>query len=478
MNVPRRLEISLTGLLGLAWPIVFSRLSQTVIGLSDALFVAPLGAPALAAVATGAFNAFTLLILPVGVMYMVSSFASQMYGAGDAPGARRFAWYGLAVAAATQVVCFVVIPWVGAVVAWLPYEESLRAQMTSFLSVRLLGGGAAVGIEALANYYAGLGRTRPGMVANLAAMALNVLGNWVFINGHWGAPALGVTGSALASALATTIAFAAFLTFFLSKRVPGPLALQSREFLRLLRFGVPSGFNWLLEFLGFMFFVNVVVGGLGTVALAAMNAVLLVNTVSFMPAFGIASAGAIMVGQSIGAGHKEDVPQAVRVTLKTVVCWQVAVGLGSLVFPELLMRPFAHGPDAAELTRVGVRMLLVSAAWQVFDATATTLAEALRAAGDTLFPTLARLFIAWGFFAPGAYFTVTYLGWTEVGATAWFVLYRAALAFVLSWRYRTGAWKRVELVESTGLAGSAANEPSSAGHGSEVRNASSRGALP
>ena len=149
MGLSRRPEVSLPGLLGLAWPIVFSRLSQTIIGLSDALFVAPLGAPALAAVATGAFNAFTFLILPVGIMYMVSSFSSQLYGAGDPTGARRFAWYGLFVAAVTQVLCFAVIPAVGAVVGVMPYEESLASQMTSFLSVRLLGGGAAVGIEAL-----------------------------------------------------------------------------------------------------------------------------------------------------------------------------------------------------------------------------------------------------------------------------------------------------------------------------------------
>ena len=92
-------------------------------------------------------------------------------------------------------------------------------------------------------------------------------------------------------------------------------------------------------------------------------------------------------------------------------------------------------------------MLLVSVAWQVFDATATTLAEALRAAGDTLFPTLARLLISWLVFAPGAYLCATRLGWTEVGTTAWLAGYLALLAGVLGWRYRAGAWRRVRLLE-------------------------------
>lgn len=441
-------EVSTAGLVRLAWPIVFSRLSQTVIGLSDAVFVAPLGPTALAAVATGAFNAFTLLILPTGVMYMVSSFTSQLQGRGDGRGARRFAWYGLGVALLTQLLCVAALPLVRPALGHLPYEASLQDLMASFLGVRLLGGGAQVGIEALGNYYAGLGRTRPGMVANLAAMVLNVLGNWVLIEGHLGAPALGVTGSALASALATTAAFLGFLAAFLAGGTRGQrLGLSWRELGRLLRFGVPAGFNWLLEFLGFMFFVDVVVAGLGTTALAAMNAVILVNTVSFMPAFGVASAGAILVGQAIGAGRLDQVPRAVRVTMRVAVAWQGLVGLAYLAVPGLLMAPFARGAGAAELTQVGARMLVVSAAWQVFDATANTLAEALRAAGDTLFPTLARLVLAWGVFAPGAYLSVTRLGWTEVGATAWLAGYIALLAGVLAWRYRGGAWRRVRLLE-------------------------------
>jgi MATE family multidrug resistance protein len=445
VDTPR--AASFRALLHLAWPIVFSRLSQTVIGLSDALFVASLGPAALAAVATGAFNAFTLLILPVGVMYMVSSFASQLHGRGDGAGARRFAWYGLGVALLTQLGCLAALPLVGPALRLLPYEASLSELMARFLALRLLGGGAAVGLEALASYYGGLGRTRPGMVANLLAMVLNVFGNWVLIEGHLGAPALGVAGSALASALATTLAFLGFLTFFLREGTGAPLGLAWRELGRLLRFGVPSGFNWFFEFLAFMFFVNVVVGGLGTTSLAAMNAVILLNTVAFMPALGVASAGAILVGQAIGAGRQHEVPRTVRTTLAVAVSWQALVGLAYLSLPHLLMAPFATGDDAAELMRVGERMLLVSAAWQVFDATATTLAEALRAAGDTLFPTVARLLISWLVFAPGAYLSVTRLHWTEVGCTAWLAGYLALLAGVLAWRYRTGAWRRVQLLE-------------------------------
>ena len=82
-------------LVGLAWPIVISRSTQVVIGVSDVLLVGHLGQEALAATTGGALIAFTLLVLPLGVVSIVSAFTSQLTGAGDPAAARRFVFYGL-----------------------------------------------------------------------------------------------------------------------------------------------------------------------------------------------------------------------------------------------------------------------------------------------------------------------------------------------------------------------------------------------
>lgn len=439
---------TLPTLLRLAFPIVLSRASQTVVGLADAIMVAHLGAASLAATATGATNAFSLLILPMGITFIVSSFSSQLFGRGDIASARRYGWYGLIVAAVTQVVCFASIPFFGSAVDLLPYEADVKALMTTYLTWRILSGGAAIGIEALANYYGGLGRTLPGMAANLVAMGLNVVCNWVLINGAGSIPPLGVMGAALASTISTAIAFAGFFVFFLreGRGLPRP-SLSRAEFGRMLRFGLPSGFNWLFEFLAFVFFVNVVVAGLGTPAVAALNSVLALNSVSFMPSFGVASAGAVLVGQAIGAGRKDDVPHIVKLAAGTASVWMTGAGLLYLLIPGILLIPFARGEDGPEVMRFGVRMLMVSAAWQLFDASATALAECLRAAGDTLFPLVARLAIAWLVFVPGAWFTVRSFNGGEIGAMVWLVIYLALLALMLFARFRSGKWRTMELIE-------------------------------
>jgi MATE family multidrug resistance protein len=440
-------------LLELAWPIVISRAAQVVVGFTDAAMVARLGESSLAATTTGALNAFSIFILPMGVVYIVSSFASQLFGKGDTAGARRYGWYGLFVSLLAQIACMVGALFVSEALSLFQYAPDVRELMTTYLVVRLFSGGAAVGLEALSNYYGGLGNTRLPMLAQVLCMVLNIILNWALIFGNLGAPALGVEGAALASSISTLIAFfALFAAFYVGYGVPGgrvssKLPLSLRELGRMLRFGLPSGLNWFMEFAAFSFFINVVVADLGTTTLAAMMAVMQVNSISFMPAFGIASAGAILVGQAIGAKERDSVPAITRLTLGTAAAWEGFVGLLYLVAPVLVMGVFVDPRvDSAAFLAAGARMLMLSAAWQLFDAAVNTLAEVLRAAGDTTFCMWARVGIAWFVFVPGSLVSVKILGGGDVAAVLWFVGYLGVLALVLALRFRSGAWRKLDLV--------------------------------
>jgi len=143
------------------------------------------------------------------------------------------------------------------------------------------------------------------MVASVLAMLLNVLGNWLLIGGELGCPALGVKGAALASSCPPASPSCSCSAGFGGATAAAAAARGEahwHELWRTLWFGIPSGLNWFFEFLAFSFFVNVVVAGLGTTALAALMAVFQVNGVAFMPAFGIASAGRSSWGKRSAPG--------------------------------------------------------------------------------------------------------------------------------------------------------------------------------
>jgi MATE family multidrug resistance protein len=439
---------TLRELLVLAWPVVVARSSQAVIGFCDALMTAPLGETSLAAVTTGAMNVYAVAILPMGVVFIVQSFAAQLSGRGELPAARRYAYYGLAIAAATMVVGAAAIPGVTPALAALGYAGEVRAQMAAYLSIRLLGVGAVVGVEALGNWFGGLGHTRPHMVAGVIAMVVNVALNWVLIHGHLGAPALGVEGAALASVIATWVGLAALAVPFARGWVTGKsasLGLRRAELARVIRFGVPNGIIWFLEFSAFTVFVNVVVADLGTTALAALMVVININAVSFMPAFGLASAGAILVGTAIGAGRAEAVPAIVRMTIRATALWQGAVGLLYLLAPRTVVGWFVANGEVAPLHELGATMLHISVGWQLFDAVALTVGEALRAAGDTAWSMWARIALGWTLFVPAALISVRVAGGGHVAAMLCLVGYLALLALALAWRFRSGAWQRIDL---------------------------------
>jgi MATE family multidrug resistance protein len=413
--------------------------------------VTHLGEDALAATTAGSMNAFAFLILPIGTVFIVSAFSAQMLGRGDAAGARRFAYYGLFVALAAELFCLAMMPLMARLVGLGSHPPAVASLMADYLVYRLSTAGAAVGLEAIGNYYAGVKNTLLPMSAQVLAMVLNVAFCWVLIYGHLGAPALGVRGSAIAGALATLIAFVFLLACFLARvgqpaRESAPGSLRLRELWRMLRYGIPSGLNWFIEFAAFIVFIDVVVAELGATALAAMMAVFQINSVSFMPAFGIANAGSIFVGNAIGAGKQEDVGATVALTMKVAVVWQTLVGVGYLVAPALLLAPFAPAGSVGFMA-TGVVILRLSSAWQAFDAAANTLAEALRAAGDTTFSSFARAAIAWGVFFPGVYVSVHVLGGRELVATGWMVAYLCLLALVLAYRFRSGKWRGIELTE-------------------------------
>jgi multidrug resistance protein, MATE family len=444
---------TMRALLVLAWPIVLARATQAVVGFCDALMVAPLGEESLAAVTTGALNTWAFVMLPMGTVFIVQSFAAQLHGRGELHAVRRYAWYGLIVAAGAGLVSAAALPFIPAMVGSLGYAPAVAQQMSVYVMIRVLSVGAVVGTEALGNWYGGLGNTRLAMIAGIVTMVTNVAGNYLLIEPRFGLPGFGATGAAWASVTASFAGFgvaaAAFAFEYGTKgtRRPGPLGLERGEFWRVIRFGVPNGVNWFLEFAAFVLFINVVVGHLGTSVLAAFNVVLQINSISFMPAFGLASAGAILVGNAIGARRIDRVWPIVRRTLAVACSWMATIGLSYWLLPEPLIGLFRPRDLPAEtLVTTGAAMLALSAIWQLFDAAGMTVSEALRAAGDTTFCMNARIVLAWFVFMPGAWLAVRVYDGGTVAIMGAVIVYIALLAIVLGFRFVSGRWRDIDLL--------------------------------
>ena len=449
---------SLKILMALAVPMILSRATQSVMSFADALMVEHLGPSAIAASATGGFNVFLIMILPMGIVFIVQSFVSQLVGANDRDATPRFAWYGLAIAIAAGVLAIAAIPAIDPLLGLADFSPAVREQMSSYMTIRMFSVAAVVGVEVLANWYGGLGNTWMSLVAAVISMVVDLFLNWVLIYGNLGAPEMGIDGAALSTTIGSFVGVAFLLVCFwrrVGMAIGGPAparrrtfpTLSFREFRRVLRFGLPNGLNWFAEFAAFQLFVNAVLGSLGDNTLAALQVVIAINSVAFMPAFGLASAGAILAGQAIGRGEKDAVWPQVKMTIAVAAIWMCTIGITYLVFPTTLLQLFDSKNNAPEFVAVGVTMLLISAAWQLFDAFGITLSETLRAAGDTTWTMAARLILAWVLFVPVAYVVVKVYDGGPVGAMLCLVGYIAILAGAFAYRFKSGAWRKIELIE-------------------------------
>ncbi len=438
-------------LLALALPMVLARATQSVITFADAMQVEHLGVGALAATATGGLNVVGIAILPMGTVFIVQSFVSQLVGRGERDSTPRFASYGLMIAAISGILSLALIPLVEPLLGLTSYSAGVKADMAGYMNIRFLSIAAIVGVEALGNWYGGLGNTWMQMIAGIISMIVNITINWLLIDGNLGAPALGVAGAAWASMIASWTGFA-FLAFAFWRRWGGAprtkqKALSRGEFKRVVRFGLPNGLNWFLEFAAFQVFINFVLSSMGDETVAALNAVLAVNMIGFMPAFGLATAGAILAGQAIGSGKREEVWPQVKITLVCTMSWMGVMCIAYLVWPAEILQLFDSNNTSPKLVAVGTTMLLLSALWQLFDAIALTLSETLRAAGDTFWTAAARVVLAWFVFTPAALLVVFQWEGGPVGAMICLAVYVALLAAALGFRFRSGAWKNIELIE-------------------------------
>jgi MATE family multidrug resistance protein len=440
-------------LIVLALPMVLARATQSVMTFADALLVKHLGPGAIAASANGGFNVFLFAVLPMGAAFIVQSFVAQLVGRGDADDAPRFAWYGLGISAAAGVAAVAMIPAIRPLLALTDYSPAVQDQMAEYMAIRMYGVGAIVAVEALGNWYGGLGNTWMALVASVVSMIVDLFLNWVLIFGKLGAPEMGVNGAALSSTIGSCVGLAVLAVAFYRRWGGAPrgrarLGLSLGELCRVIRFGLPNGMNWFLEFAAFqLVFVSFVFSGLGDELVAALNVVIAINSVSFMPAFGLASAGAILAGQAIGRGERDAVWPQVKMTLLCTMTWMGAIGVLYLAMPVPLMDLFNEGGRSAALVTTGATMLAISAAWQLFDAIGITLSETLRSAGDTFWTAAARFVLAWAVFLPASFYVVRVLDGGALGAMACLVGYLALLAGAFAYRFRSGAWRRIELIE-------------------------------
>jgi putative MATE family efflux protein len=209
----------------------------------------------------------------------------------------------------------------------------------------------------------------------------------------------------------------------------------------LIRIASPTSFEQVMQATGFLAFTTIITQ-LGTVSLAANNIGLNITMISFMPAYGFGVAASTLVGQALGAKKFREAERSGWMAATLGVIFMTFMGLLFFFFPKYLMIVFTN--DQQVISK-GITILRILAFLQPLDALQIVLGLALRGAADTKWVMACNLIIAWLLFVPVSYLLALPLGLKLNGAWLGLAVFIFAAGIAMTWRFRSGGWKAIEM---------------------------------
>jgi putative MATE family efflux protein len=440
----------------LALPAVGEQVLNTLVGLADTFLVghlneqtaAKLGYDSAAALAgVGLANQMVWLITVLFMAVSVGSTAliARARGANDIASANHTLRQSIIVGLAMGLVATVVgltcatpfMQLLGAGPEVLPLGTTfMQIASLTFIPAALLFIGTAT--------LRGMGDMRTPLYVMLGVNGVNIALSWLLVNGNLGAPTLGVAGSAIGAAIARGGGGLVLVGILLYGRSGLKLKFDLRpnwELLRrLIRIGLPSAGEQLVFQGALLIFVRFVTG-LGTVAYAAHNVVLNIESLSFLPGMGYAIAATTLVGQRLGAEQPEQAEASAYESLLQASLMMTTLGVVMMLFPHQLIALFSADPLVAD---TGAAAMQLAGVMQPLMALNFVMSGGLRGAGDTRWPLYSKIISTWGVRLP----LIILLLWLGLGLTgAWIAMTADFLTQgLVTWlRFRRGAWKALRV---------------------------------
>ena len=428
-------------IMSLGLPLIGGHLAQFSIGLTDTVMMGWYSVEGLAAVTLASTFFFVLFIFGSGFAQAVMPLVASQYAENDDLQMRRTTRMGLWMSFVFAIAVMPMFYFSGGILLVLGQDPELAADAQAYLRIAGWGVIPALGVMVLKSYLAALERTQVVLWVTLIAMVVNGFANYALIFGNWGAPGLGLRGSAIAS-LGAQILSLLVIAGYVLRALP-----QQQIFARLWkpdweafflvgRLGVPIGFTILAE-VGLFATSTLMMGWLGTIQLAAHGVALQLASLTFMIHLGLSNAATVRAGNALG---RKDPDHLMR-GAKLVIVMSILVALLTIVVfvsvPEPLISVFLDKdePDRAEIMKIGALLLLMAGIFQLVDAAQVMALGLLRGLRDTKVPMSFAVFSYWVIGAPCSYLLGFVFQFEGAGVWGGLVVGLAVAAILMTERF-------------------------------------------
>ena len=430
-------------LLKLGLPIIIGQLGIIILSFADTMMVGRCGTAELAA-ASFVNNMFNLVIVfATGFSYGLTPVVGNHYGRGDSASVSRVLKNALAVNAVAATVLMLIMYVLYLNVHRLGQPSELLPLIRPYYVVLLISLLFVLLFNAFKQFADGITDTVTPMCVLLGGNVLNIFLNWVLIYGKLGAPAMGLLGAGVATLSSRAVMLLTFVVvFYVAKRytpyVHGfrKTGINKEDFSLLNRIGMPVGLQMGMETASFSL-STIMVGWLGTVALAAHQIMLTVGQLGFMMYYGMAAAVAVMASNHHGQDDMAAVRSTVSAGFRIILVMAVLVSVPLLICRGGLGFLFA---DNAEVAAMVSSLVIPFVIYQFGDGLQCNYSNALRGISDvkmvSVFAFIAYFLIS----LPSAYLFGFVFDWGLTGIWLSFPLglTSAGLLFYLRFRRSVG----------------------------------------
>ncbi len=405
----------LSELARLAIPVAVVQVGMMAMGAVDTVMVGRLTPTDLAAVAIGNLYFLGMAVFGMGVLFALDPVISQAVGAGDAAAVARGVQRGGVLAVGLTVLASLLL---------LPAEPILGALRQPPDVVPIAAGYAGASMLGVYPFYTfavirqslqAMGKVRAIVWTVVAANAANVAFNWVFIYGNLGVPEMGAVGSGWATSLSRwfmllMLLVVAWPLLRRSLRPFRPEAMALPPLVRLLRVGAPIGAQQLLEF-GVFGAAGLLMGLMGTIAVAGHQVGLQLAALTFMVPVGVAQATSVLVGHAVGRGDPPGTRRSAGAGLLLGAAFMSVTAALFILVPEPLAAIFT---DDRQVIATAAMLLPIAGVFQIFDGLQVVAAGVLRGVADTRVPMILNFV---GFWLVGLPVSVGLAFWLDRGPT-------------------------------------------------------------
>jgi putative MATE family efflux protein len=435
-------------ILALSLPSVAESMLTTMIYMVDTILIGWLDDPAaLAAVGLSSTLMWAADGLFGAISISASAIVARSWGGKDFAGARRIAGQSLILSVLVAMLLMaLLVPMARLFLQVMGGEPEVVRQGTEYVRIILASSVISYPLTIANSMMRATGDTRKPMYITGFMNVLNAIGAALLIFGPGPFPRLELRGAALATSLARAAGGAAALGLLFASKSSIGLRLRHlgqwdwHLIWRIVRIALPNVGETIVSRLGFMLYTRIL-ASLGTVALAAHQIALRIESLAFMPGWGLATAAAALVGQALGAQEVGVAEKGIRRTLVIGNGMMALVGATFVASASAIVRVF--GVRDAALLASAATLVRISALELFGLCSVMILAGCLRGAGDTRTPMIVTLAGTVLFRVPVTYLFALALGGGLSGvwlATAVDWSMRALIMCVL---YMRGRWKMV-----------------------------------